>query len=726
MAGAQKHQKDAPPGPDRRELEHQDPFAQLKDALGGRNYQKAESILTSLDPTLRALPEISLALALVQFELGKENFAFATLDDLSRRDLTFVKEVRDLRDRIAASTKDTRVAQIQFEDRSDLEALVTRARVEFSAENSKEALRLVEEALKKHAKVRGTKNEALLAEAHLLRAKIREQGGSEKAALLDYREVTLRFPLAKGADDALAKIEKAPLGIQLRLADYETRAEYFSSRGLTARVEDEMKRARENLARKSLPVSFEIALAFARYNSRREQKLAAESFAKLAARGDARSGEYRYYEGRAYARAYQHDLALAAFDRASKKPGPFAERGLYQAARLAAIDGKPAEAAERYRRYLARYGSKAASGKDATFGAALAALALGAHGSALKHLESLAKDTRDLRGQAQLQELIGLAHSGKGDPAAAAQAFGDAIAKEPFSLAALFARARLTNLTLEIPENVPKGAPPARSDQTFSFELPEKAARLHRLGLDTWAEDELKESEREVRQTYGIRTNEALCAMYGTLETAERRYQIAQTASKSEVLHRAPSPDEAWQWQCAFPRPYQTQVEAVAQEYKISPALIWAIMRQESAFRPGVGSPAGAIGLMQLMPDTARQIAKHLGRPDHTEALRIPAENIRYGAFYLSHLLQHFEGNFAFAIAAYNAGPNAVKSWLTTKKAVPLDLFVAQIPYEETRNYVYRVVGNFVRYTYLETGDPRALELPLEISLDASSLSSTF
>lgn len=714
------HSQDEKDAPARRT---EQPLSEVRSAILAQDYAKTETLLRALPEDLAALPEVQLARALAEFELKKFYVAFETLDALSSRDLTFVKEVRELREKIVLGSRDARLARLHFGDRSDLLALVRRAQFEQEAGHHEEAERLVELALKQHQKAQ--KGQALLAEAYLLRASLRMARGLSREALADYREVLVRFPLTKGAEAGQEALAAAPAKEKLKLSDYEKRADFFGKRGLPAKIEQDLAVMKKDLGIKSPPLKFQIALAFARFHSRRDQRQAAAEFQRLALRGDDRSGEYLYYRARALARAYEIDAAVDAYDKASRKKGPFAEKALYQAARLLAIDGRPAEATERYRRYLARYGKKAASGKEATFGAALTSLALGASDAAIKHLSELERETKDPRGKALLLELTGIAHSSKERKQEAAIAFSTAIQLEPFSLPASFARTRLALLG-EPGSELPRGPAPPRSDESFVFELPSRAARLQKLGLNTWAEGALRESEAEVRRTYGARGDEALCAMYGSLGTAERRYQVAQTAAKSEVLHRLPTESEVWQWHCAFPRPYEADVERASKEHKTPKALIYAVMRQESAFRPAVVSPAGAVGLMQLMPETARQIGKHLGRPDPSLALRLPSENISYGAYYLSHLLDHFSGNLVFAVAAYNAGPNAVKSWLTTKKKPPLDIFAAQIPFEETRNYVYRVLANFARYSYLETGDPGALQLALEIDIDAETLPSTY
>src|SRR5690606_23739668 len=129
--------------------------------------------------------------------------------------------------------------------------------------------------------------------------------------------------------------------------------------------------------------------------------------------------------------------------------------------------------------------------------------------------------------------------------------------------------------------------------------------------------------------------------------------------------------------------------------------LIYAVMRQESAFAATVVSPAGAVGLMQIIEPTARNIAEELAESYDAALMRAPAINVRFGACYRRKLLDMFGDRVYLAAAAYNAGPHAASRWLHAGETLPLDVFVARIPYRETRGYVYQVMGNWARYNYL-------------------------
>jgi soluble lytic murein transglycosylase len=126
---------------------------------------------------------------------------------------------------------------------------------------------------------------------------------------------------------------------------------------------------------------------------------------------------------------------------------------------------------------------------------------------------------------------------------------------------------------------------------------------------------------------------------------------------------------------------------------------------------------------MQVMPQTARRVAAE-SKLDGTHPTQ-PKTNIFLGAFYLAKLLRNFQGRVPIAVAAYNAGPRAVSHWLTPNNPQQLDLWVARIPYKETRDYAARVMTNFARYQWMNGGlsavTPPTLAMPktFDIGKDA-------
>jgi soluble lytic murein transglycosylase len=266
---------------------------------------------------------------------------------------------------------------------------------------------------------------------------------------------------------------------------------------------------------------------------------------------------------------------------------------------------------------------------------------------------------------------------------------------------------------------------PAGPAARLDVRLPAMPALLASLGLDGDAEAWIIASEREVAAAYAGHENEALCDVYGLLSRAKRRYRLGVNVVEGSWLLRTPAPAERWAWECVYPRPFASGVRALEEEHGLPRGLVHAVMRQESAFDPVVVSPASAVGLMQLIPSTAKQAAAELAMSFEENDLTRPDVNLRLGAFYIAKLMKMFGGNVALAAAAYNAGPRAVSHWVEASSDGDLDLWVARIPFEETRNYVARVVQNLVRYQWLEGGEeavtPITLALPAEARAPADA-----
>jgi len=141
-----------------------------------------------------------------------------------------------------------------------------------------------------------------------------------------------------------------------------------------------------------------------------------------------------------------------------------------------------------------------------------------------------------------------------------------------------------------------------------------------------------------------------------------------------------------------FPFSYAKNIHENAIKHDLNPALLFGLIRRESSFFKKAHSPVGARGLMQIMPNTGRQIAKDLKqRWQGKNSLYDPVKNITYGSYYYKKLVKQFGGNYALALAAYNAGPHRVKSWLP-KESLPADIWIEIIPFNETRNYVTTVL----------------------------------
>ena len=165
-------------------------------------------------------------------------------------------------------------------------------------------------------------------------------------------------------------------------------------------------------------------------------------------------------------------------------------------------------------------------------------------------------------------------------------------------------------------------------------------------------------------------------------------------------------PDEAAReaaLRLAYPMVRPPELFQHSQSFDIDPFLLMGIMRQESTYQEFVVSHAGAIGLIQVMPSTGARVAALMGEHRYSPGdLENPTVNIRYGAFYLSKLLDRFDGVYPLAVGSYNGGPHNVSRWMRQLgDTVSLAEYVELIQYDETRDYVKKVSGHYARYADL-------------------------
>ncbi|MEC8425451.1 MAG: lytic transglycosylase domain-containing protein, partial [Myxococcota bacterium] len=164
----------------------------------------------------------------------------------------------------------------------------------------------------------------------------------------------------------------------------------------------------------------------------------------------------------------------------------------------------------------------------------------------------------------------------------------------------------------------------------------------------------------------------------------------------------------------AYPVVRPREVWSYSQRFDVDPFLVMAVMRQESTYRNTALSPVGAIGLVQVMPRTGAKVAALLGEHRYSPRdLEDPEVNLRYGIYYLGELLDRFDGVFPMAVGSYNGGPHNMSRWYKPRRdAVPTDLFVELIQYDETRDYVKRVTGHYAEYVRTYKGADARVRIP--------------
>ena len=263
----------------------------------------------------------------------------------------------------------------------------------------------------------------------------------------------------------------------------------------------------------------------------------------------------------------------------------------------------------------------------------------------------------------------------------------------------------------EAPDASAEPAAPADPADSIETLVPPPSYRFHvsrakalvRLGFQQEASLELTAA----RQAASSRIHKLeLARLALEAEYFHGAMNIARTSFGDELDSNDPNSEV---YRLAYPKAYPRFVTSYAEQYKYKPAMLWAIMREESTFRPEVVSPVGAIGLLQIMPYTGQEIADGLGVKGFTaERLYDPEINIGFSAWYVRKLLSKYGGNEALAIGSYNAGPDAMDRWLKARGDLALDEFVEEIPYTETRRYVKRVLMSYGIYEALYgSGPPR-------------------
>ena len=430
--------------------------------------------------------------------------------------------------------------------------------------------------------------------------------------------------------------------------------------------------------------------------------------------------------------------AARILKRASKLESETTESDGFHAARALSRADKDRAAIRAYRRFAKKYGNSRLA-HEARYLAAWLQIRTGSPSAGLRGLRALLKRRRvgkSLRRKAlwelgftsyerrQLTRSInyfkkyrfvagsrmdrarahywtGRARHRMGQRRAASDAYRAAIGVEPLNWYALLAAQRLKSMRLDPGHPFARATPPP--PRITVPPLPPDAVFFSALGLVKDAADRLaiKRTQRQVDVGWH--------AQLGVPHLALRRARRA-----GATIFERPTRHNRWWWKVAYPTPWRTTVLQNATKRELDPWLVYATMRQESAFNPTVESRAGAIGLLQLMPTTARRVAND--ETVTTAELKVPERNVELGVAEMAALLSRFDGQFPLSIGAYNAGENRVRQWLRKTRSRDLDRFVERIPFNETRNYIRRVCGHLARYHYLNNPQkPWPLALPKRV-----------
>jgi soluble lytic murein transglycosylase len=540
---------------------------------------------------------------------------------------------------------------------------------------------------------------AELSEALYLLGMSAEARGQLEPAAQAYRQVMLLAPTSgysSGASARLAVLTAAGTRLpDLTMPQRVDRAERLLRGGVPAAASEEAERiakeARDpGLVVRALRVVADGAARLGRYDAAAK----AIDLAIPHAPPDLRA-RLRLEQARFLSRTSQKERALILYSTVSGAAAEAeASEALYQRARLLDDLDRPSEAEGVYRTVAQRYPAREVAG------------------ASLWRLGWLAYLKGDVRGAEQRWSrmltspggrsfrLGGLYWKGRaveqlGRRGAANALFREVLAEAPRSYYGLLAGQRVpapdpARVTVSLPADPAEVL--ARDPGWARVDL------LRRVGLveEAWLEleDVVQRSVGDSARLYGFSSAYVQSERYHLALRILRRHFGALAASGDPALPRA-------FWEMLYPIGWRPEMTEAATRAGLDPFFVAAVVREESSYYPRAVSRAGARGLMQLMPATAQPMAEQSGMPfGGGDLLDDPRANLQLGTSFLASLMREF-GDPRLALAAYNAGPRRARQWWQASKTSDLEAFVEQIPFDETRGYVKRVMLSWDEYRRL-------------------------
>ncbi len=553
------------------------------------------------------------------------------------------------------------------------------------------------------------------ADATVARFRMAEASGENAEARQLYLQVHLDSPAHPLAAEALARA--AALGATtsapstaLAPEDRLRRADKLADAREYQAALDELASLPANLP-PHLAVERDLAMGMAKYKMRRDYAGAAALLQGVAPRlSGEKAASAAFHGARALSRIDRDDQAIAGYQQVVERypNSKWAAEAQFRSGWLDVNRGRFREALPGLQATLTRF-PRSAYADDAAWYLALCHFLLGQSREGLRALEQYERVVRTEDGLMRVRYWRArlLAQSGQGDEARAQ--LRECVRRSPFGFYGLLAAARLretgerVSITLPAPSNPTKGKGSTARDPDL-----ERSRELAQAGLDFEAGEELGRAEASILKRLGKPRGLALLMTeYAAMRAHHRAYRLAESHGAS-ALSSAPAGEARVFWQAAYPRAFRDMV--VASKSGTPELFVYAIMRKESTFLPHALSGSDARGLLQLIPNTGLEVAKHLGEPFFADELFDPETNIRLGTAYLAGLLRRFSDQLALAAGAYNAGSRAMMRWCDQWGTRPLDEFVELVTYDQAREYIKRVLAIQARYSYLY-GEPFQLSL---------------
>ncbi len=493
---------------------------------------------------------------------------------------------------------------------------------------------------------------------------------------------------AEPAEAALGKLEARP-GVTPRSAnDWRKRADQLYRKRYNEAALDAYDEALRGKLKKSDRQRAENQRAHTLFRLRRYPE-AVKAFSAMPQKDDV-----PLWRARSLARSGEVPKAVSEFEKLAKKSkGELSVRATYLAGLL--LDGRGhVERAEAHFDWVSRNRVSSGLSHAALWRLGWAAYRGGDDATAIGHFERLLVVEKDTIGRLRTRYWRARALERKGDVAQATAEFSAMANDFPFSYYGWRSRDRIRDHDDPSP-----GLRPKPGKTRLSPDDLERPKILLAAGLDKLAIEEMRRTARRAR---GLSDRLAMAQLFSEAEEYHDALRIVVDAY-TEDLARGPVPQLEELWWHAWPSAFKDLVAASTEaENSVEPALVYAIMREESGYRPKILSVSGARGLLQIMVPTGDRLASRMGATGYEpDDLFEPETNIKLGAYYPAELMGRFNGRRSAAIASYNAGPNAVEDWLAKPTAVEDDLWVESIPYDQTRGYVKRVLRSFHAYRVL-------------------------
>jgi peptidoglycan lytic transglycosylase len=665
--------------------------------------------LVTADPPPRPTPERTWTRAVAALQMGdpepavqafsSEAALTSSIADYARFVLADALERKG--DLAAARTAAVAVADYHTDSRLAPAALLQAARLASQTGDETGAQSLLERLIVAYP------DAPELPEAlYLLGMTLEAQGRPEPAARL-YQDLRVLAPAsgwAEGAADRLEILTGAGVAVpSLTTAERVDRAERMLRGGVAKTAYDEAELVAQQARDAGLNTRALRVMADAAQRMNRHET-AARTLETLATRLPAeRRAGLRLEQGKLWVRASQREKALTIFAavEASGTDAEVAEAIFLKGRTLDELD-RLAPAAAAFRTVATRFPAREVAGASLWRLAWLEYL----RGDVQAAARTWVRLTEIPGGRAWRQPALywaGRATEQTGSRESAEALYRRVLADAPRSYYGMLVSRRIA-IPLEAPEpGLRLPADPREAVANDPGFL--RAELLRRIGLVDFAVQELDDvvlrSVGDPVRLYGLSGAYVQEERYHLALRILRRHFAAAAATGDPTLPRA-------FWEMLYPLGWKDEITDVAARTALDPYLVAAVIREESSYYPRALSRAGARGLMQLMPETAQPMAGVRGLVmANGDLLEDPRINLELGATFLAGLMREY-GDPRLALAAYNAGPKRVRQWWQTRRTSDLEAFVEQIPFDETRHYVKRVMLSWDEYRRIYASPERA------------------